>query len=84
MAILYTNGGTLYINNVKSPNTSITTTTTTYPNPIVGWQESGNTYQIKYPGYTFVEWNTIDDGSGTSYRTGDSNVNNAYAIWDED
>lgn len=37
-------------------------------------------------GYTFVNWNSADDGSGTSIEVGDVNpadFNNYYAIWEE-
>lgn len=38
-------------------------------------------------GYTFKEWNTQANGSGTTYSEGDAPPNantNLYAIWEED
>lgn len=35
-------------------------------------------------GYQFKEWNSSQDGSGTSYSPGDSAEVNIFAIWEEE
>ena len=44
------------------------------------------TFGFSYSGYTFKEWNTSPDGTGTSYNVGDSvtgtGTKNFYAIWE--
>ena len=44
------------------------------------------TFGFSYSGYTFKEWNTSSDGTGTSYNVGDSVTGTGtiyfYAIWE--
>lgn len=47
---------------------------------------SGTTSSTVYPGHQFVEWNTAQDGTGTSYQIGDlgpAAKGDYYAIWEK-
>ena len=48
---------------------------------------SNSIASLWYPGYTFVEWNTSADGTGTGYQIGDAvpdpDSGNYYAIWEK-
>lgn len=88
---VYPNGATVSPTSMSTYYIGQTALTMPDPTHIPVYDEPTNLlldyFSFSYSGYTFKEWNTAADGTGTSYSIGDSVTGSGYkymyAIWEE-
>lgn len=88
---VYPNGATVSPCAIQTYYIGKTALTMPDPTHIPVYDEATNLlldyFSFSYSGYTFKEWNTAADGTGTSYSIGDSVTGSGnkymYAIWEE-